>query len=888
MKYLLIVTFIYFANVTRSVSQIIHIKLIDSSSNAINLAYVKHYCSTESPRHSDYQTVRSPVWPAQINLACRRIIIEVLAPGYDDYIQEIEMNHSMNDTLLCRLSRSKIKYLDPVIVTAKSNPIQVRSDTTIFTMKAFSDGTESKLIDLLETLRGFDFNKKNGEIRFKGKPIETILLEGDNLFGSNYTLGTKNINADIVTEVQAIENYSENYILKELENEGNVALNIKLSKSNTKFRISGNSEVELGLQENENRYAANIHANLLGFGSAHKFFSTLSHNNIGHNYAPADFSGNNSSVEQLKDKIYAAQTFIQEPSFHVVNNKNYNNINNQLFGNHNTLFKLSPKITLKGTIYAQNDRISNEQLFENNYFSGNDTVTTTDRITGEKKPIVLKWDAHLRYAISSNAMLEATLSDTREHIQSFRICSSNYIQNYQTRLRSEDRFKKFIVTYTQRISKTQAMQVDLRSTLSSIDQIFNIIPSASNTTLFNIPDNQSSNYNRNYTHLKTTLFGVVNKIKYNFYIKYTLDNNNYFSSLTNAKNPLLPLSQNNINYKKPLLSHGGAFHYTLKKLHIAADYQLFHLQQKWINQSNGKQGSKSHLYMEPCIKLKYTLTKLSSLFINYSYTFKNINDQYLFPEIVVQNFRNATYNKTELKLIETSLTSFNYSRIDLYNQFDYGISLTIQSGNSDYLPQYTITDSLFYTMFSFQPLRNKFWDTYLYINKYIPLLKSFIKVSANNTINYYYNFLTTDVLRDNKTKSLTIQLFIKTAFIGKLNFETDNMFTRSQSKNQFNNSISNHYFTSYARILFNPNKRIKMFLAGDYYRPNLNYKSNALFMNYMVSYKPAKSNIELKLSVNNITNTQNLIQFQISDFSRSMFRTNTLPRNIMLYCAFRF
>ncbi|MDG1793465.1 MAG: hypothetical protein P8H44_02830 [Flavobacteriaceae bacterium] len=48
------------------------------------------------------------------------------------------------------------------------------------------------------------FNEQSGNIRYKGVSIETVTLEGDNLFGDNYSLGTKNINVDMVTHIEAV------------------------------------------------------------------------------------------------------------------------------------------------------------------------------------------------------------------------------------------------------------------------------------------------------------------------------------------------------------------------------------------------------------------------------------------------------------------------------------------------------------------------------------------------------------------------------------------------------------------------------------------------------------------------------------------------------------
>jgi hypothetical protein len=61
-------------------------------------------------------------------------------------------------------------------------------------------------------------------------------LRGDNLFGIYYTLGTKN-NVAMVDQVQAVDNYSENPLLKGIEQDGKVSLNLKLKKGRSVFRV---------------------------------------------------------------------------------------------------------------------------------------------------------------------------------------------------------------------------------------------------------------------------------------------------------------------------------------------------------------------------------------------------------------------------------------------------------------------------------------------------------------------------------------------------------------------------------------------------------------------------------------------------------------------------
>jgi len=869
-----------------SQAQKVHLKLIDSTNSGIELAYLKIYCNKIDKKISSYQSSRNGFFIIPESCDCNNVKIEITAPGYLEYYKEIKLNIYLNDTILCVLTKITVKNLSPIVVVAKSKPIQIKNDTTIYKVKAFSDGTEQKLNDILEKLPGIEVNKKSGEVRFKGKPIETILLEGDNLFGANYTLGSKNISANIVTEVQAIENYSENYVLKGLENEEKVALNIKLSKS--KLDISGNSEIGSGVSGNQVEIASDINFNIIGLGQIHKFFSTLSYNNIGHNNSPVDYFGNNYSIEQIKEKKYAAQKFIYEPSFAIDNDKNYSNINSQFFGNHNTVFKLTPKIILKGNFFYLNDKIENQQVFENQYFVMNDTITNNDVTTGQKKPKAIKGDLNFRYTISAKALLEAVFSTARDDIQSHKTSFTDFIPVYQTNLQSDDRFNRFLVTYSKRINKTQALQIELRRTQNSISQIYDVYPSVFNRNFFT-NDKQLSNFLRKYTHLAATLFGTRSKIRYNVYFKGIYDQNKYSSGIINNENNLTIVSSvNKVEYLKPEIAQGGNFNFDFGRLRLLTSYNLVFLQQQWFNKFNGSEISKNNFFFEPTIKFKYLLTRISALSFNYSYSLRNTNDQYLFPEIVIQNFRNATDNKVDLYLVKTNMAAFNYSRADLYNQFDNGFGVTLQTNDRDYLPTYKITDTLLFTTFSIGTTDNRILDIYLYINKYIPQVKASLKFLLNNTTNYYNNFLSPGLLRRNTNNTTAATIFVKTIFKSKINFETENSFSVNNCKSIVGNLISISSYVNKAKLIFIPNKTITMFVVSDYFLPNLSSNKGSLFLNFNLSFKPSKTKIELKLIANNVTNTLNILQYQVSDFSRSVFSSSTLPRNVLIYLAFKF
>ena len=116
-----------------------------------------------------------------------------------------------------------------ILIVADAAPVVRKGDTTDFNLKKFADGSEKKIEDLLKKLPGFTVDA-NGAIKYQGKDVSQVKLDGDNLLGGNYTFGTKNLNADLFETVQVFEHHSDNVALRKVERSDDIAVNLKLTK----------------------------------------------------------------------------------------------------------------------------------------------------------------------------------------------------------------------------------------------------------------------------------------------------------------------------------------------------------------------------------------------------------------------------------------------------------------------------------------------------------------------------------------------------------------------------------------------------------------------------------------------------------------------------------
>ena len=233
--------------------------------------------------------------------------------------------------------KTDVTALKEVIITSeKKEAIHVKKDTVTFDPNRFKDGTERVVEDLVKKLPGMKV-ADNGRIYFKGKAVENLLLDGDDLFDKNYTIGSRNISVDMVDKLEAIENYIENPLLHGVEKSKAVAINLILKKGKADF--SNDTSLGIGIENKQN-----IKNNTLGISKKLKSFSTISYNNIGEEKSPFDyFSSNKVSLEDIDNEVLKLPKIVDDISFNTEIESDRSRINNNFFTSMNTVYNVSEK-----------------------------------------------------------------------------------------------------------------------------------------------------------------------------------------------------------------------------------------------------------------------------------------------------------------------------------------------------------------------------------------------------------------------------------------------------------------------------------------------------------------------------------------------------------------
>lgn len=98
----------------------------------------------------------------------------------------------------------KVKDLAEVIVKGNRNRVYYIGDTLVYVADSFKVSENAVVEDLLKKLPGIKIDE-NGQITSQGREISQVLVDGDEFFGTDPTIATKNLSAKGVESVQIYE-----------------------------------------------------------------------------------------------------------------------------------------------------------------------------------------------------------------------------------------------------------------------------------------------------------------------------------------------------------------------------------------------------------------------------------------------------------------------------------------------------------------------------------------------------------------------------------------------------------------------------------------------------------------------------------------------------------
>lgn len=175
-----------------------------------------------------------------------KFILLLTYPGYADYVEDFALDsaHTLKDFGKLNMIL-KATLLEGVIIKGKTAAIKIKGDTTEFDAGSYTIQPNSKVEDLLKQLPGMQVDK-DGKITAQGQTVNKVLVDGEEFFGDDPTLVTKNIRGDMVDKVQLYDKKSDQAAFTGIDDgEKTKTINIKL-KEDKKNGYFGKVEAGIG------------------------------------------------------------------------------------------------------------------------------------------------------------------------------------------------------------------------------------------------------------------------------------------------------------------------------------------------------------------------------------------------------------------------------------------------------------------------------------------------------------------------------------------------------------------------------------------------------------------------------------------------------------------
>lgn len=815
------------------------------------------------------------------------LFLQISVVGY------ITFNTKVNDSFINKTNtfilQPQTKDLPEVHVKAE-NPITKHGDTTSFKVASFVKGNENTIADLINRLPGLKVNDA-GTISFNGKQIDAVLLEDDDLFGSNYGNLINNGSVSGIEKVEVIENYKNKSKLENNLTSGKqTVLNLKYKG----LGLRNFGQANFGYAPNTNLHDARL--NLTTISKKAKAVTVGNKNTTGF-LAQQLFGLQNECDLPENRNVEYPQTidFLRTPiGFSNIEPMNINKYriydNNSSLVTTNLLIKPTKKILFK----------NNYSFIRDNYIQNYNSISN---FTGGVIPVTIIQESQ----INKNNRFFFTEGET----------SFNWGEKNQTRVNYFIASSKGLHT-TNGFFQSNVLNQNLQNNNKQASLLLTHVIMLPQRSFINMKYhyyNSNSEANFLFTNpledaglnIKNTDKNIIQQIAYNQ--KIHTASANWFKQLkpfaltiklNSSFKHITPLSNALLTQQNGTIQNFGS-NYNLQQQFKIADSDLEFSLSKRLQNKTQLTFSNNIKHLDYSINTNNLITQKSKIFVLPSFTISaepsnkshiNIAASLVVNKPFIDNLNRASVfvsnNNIKTGTSEINLQSgYNISMFYLYNDLIYKKILFYASlfyGNTPTLYNTNFTSSnlyMFNTVETFNNRNNNFSASFG-LDKNLVKTKSWLSLKANYFNGEFYSN-TQNLLSVNKSSSIKTELKYKTNWNKWFNFNTTIAYATNAQKTsisgiQISNFSSSDWLTNTTVELrfsenffidvqhdylvnnsFNqPQQTIQFFDVKCRYNINKKWHSTLLLRNMLNTDR---------FTTNNVSITQNTVQnFALTPF----------------------
>lgn len=842
-------------------------------------------------------------------------LLLVTYPDYADYVELFKLNESSATKDFNTINLlSKARLLNEVIVKGDAISMKVKGDTTEFNASSFKVQPNAKVEDLLRQLPGITVDK-DGKITAQGETVNRVLVDGEEFFGDDPTLVTKNIRSDMVDKVQLYDEKSENAKFSGIDDGvRNKTINLTL-KEDKKKGLFGKVDAGAG---NDDFYTSQ---GLLNFFNNKKKFSVYSTygntNRTGLDWEATRKLGVGSSNIEISDDggimifssggdAFSNESFYGEgiPKIlntgvhfdnkwkedkHVINldykygvldnlgfkntinqnnlpnnllvNQNNNNFNNSL--NQNKLnivydFKIDTSSNIKVSIENSVRNRSNFSTTFNSGFSNtnnliNDGSRTFDDDIAENK-------------------LVSTLFYGKKFKKSGRTLTFRFNQNYNNN-QSEGLLKSDINFYT----NNQISRTDKINQLKENDQ-------------------ESENYKTSLTLTEKLSKSISLSTNYDFSFTKSISKLSSFNADANGKyNQLDPLFSNDLNFD--INTHQGGLTFAYKKdktnLSVGSKVAFSNLSQQ--NLITKTVFDRDFVNFVPSLNYTYSFTKQKRFSFNYNGSTQQPNINQLQPVLNNNDPLNITLGNRDLGIAFQQRLSISYNNYKVLSEKGFYFYLNYEFTGNEIVSNINTNNEGFSTS-TFQNLGNKTpnsFYTYLDYNQKLGKSKWRLSLGLNGDGDTNYNIINTE-LNQNKYYNGSLNISFS-RYTDNLSFSFDMRpgFRITQSSLQSIRNANGLVLENYMRLNVKLPKKVRLIANLEHTFQQASTSFNTDFSQFIVNTSIEKSflskeNLKISLSGNDLFNQNAGFRRSVSGNNITQTSFNNIQRYFLMSLSWDF
>ena len=809
--------------------------------------------------------------------------------GFQNKILPIQITTLQKKYALNAVLKEKAFELNEVIIQA-DKPITVGKDTIRFKTKYFAKGNEQTVEQLLKTIPGLNIDTE-GTIKVGNQEIEKLMVDGDDLFEKGYKILSKNMPAYPIKEVEVLKNYSNNRLLKGIENSKKVALNLKLNEKAKRVWF-GNTELGYGLAS-ENYYEAK--GNLMNFGKKNKYYFLANANNIGY-----DATGD---VEQLVRPFrmnepasigdnQQVQSILGLSASNLAFKKERSNFNNAELLSLNAIFNVTDKLKLKTLGFFNWDE-------KNSYKNSISTVNTNDinftntenlKVRKKQKTAFGKFD--VIYNGAKNKMLEAT---TKFNYSNFDDTSDLVFNSKSTleNLASKNTLFDQKINYTQKFQQTKALLLTGRYIFEEAPQNYkynqflfeDVFPADANANNVTQNNNNKMQFIGVNAHLLDKK-GNGNLLELQIGNEFRKDNlQTKFSLLEDTNTINSPAEyQNNTNYTVNDLYAKAKFIYKLNDFKIISKLSAHQLFNSLKN--NEVKRNQNPFFVNPSLGFGWKINRKNKISTSYSYNTNNASVLDVYDNAVLTGFRSFTKGTNDFNQLTASNLVFNYQLGNWSDRF-FANTFIMYTKNHDFFSTNTNLNQNFTQSEKILIKDREFLSINTKLDYYFKAISSNLKLDLGYAKTEFKNIINNSDLRTITSNNYNYGAELRSGFSGIFNYHLGTKWTTNTIKTPFKNSFTNTVSFLDISLIFNDNFDVNL-ESERYFFGNLENDKSYYFLDFNARYKIIKDKLTLGITGKNLFNTKQFKTSSISDIGSSTTEYRLLPRYALFKLEYRF